>query len=46
MENLRNRVDVRFAINAKNYQVIVNRPSFVSQKIINISRLFTRLNKN
>ena len=45
MENVRNRVDVRFATNAKDYQIIVNRPSFVSQKIINISQLFTRLNK-
>ena len=45
MENVRNRVDVRFATNAKDYQIIVNRSSFVSQKIINISQLFTRLNK-
>ena len=35
MENLRNRVDIRLATNAKDYQILLNRPSYISQKIFN-----------
>ena len=35
MENVRNRVDVRCATNAKDYQKLVSKPTFISQKILN-----------
>ena len=35
LENLTNRADVRIVRNAKDYQKLVSKPSFVSQKIFN-----------
>ena len=35
METLKNRVGVRIVANVKDYQKLVNRPTFVSQKIFN-----------
>ena len=37
METLRNRVDIRLATNSKDYQTLVRKPIFVSQKISNKS---------
>ena len=34
-ENLRNRADVKLAINAKDYDKLVGKPTFFSQKIFN-----------
>ena len=35
IENLKNRVGVRIVANVKDYQKLVNRPTFVSQNIFN-----------
>ena len=35
MENLRIRADVRLPTNAKCFEKLINRPSYISQKILN-----------